>query len=81
MNSEPQRITVNLGNRTLNLRPLGRRDFDAAVEVARSIQGTVHGPTIDPWLKDCGDALGFIFVVMAAVLAIRPSGLFGTPER
>jgi branched-chain amino acid transport system permease protein len=26
-------------------------------------------------------SLGFIFVVMAAVLAIRPSGLFGAPER
>jgi hypothetical protein len=62
MNVEPQRITVNLGNRTLNLRPLGRRDFDAAIEVARSMKVTVHGPPIDPWLKDCGDALGFIFI-------------------
>jgi len=26
-------------------------------------------------------SLAFIFIVMAAVLAVRPSGLFGEPER
>jgi hypothetical protein len=62
MNLEPQRIAVTLGNRTLSLRPLARRDFDAAIEVARSMKVTVNGPPIDPWLKDCGDALGFIFI-------------------
>jgi hypothetical protein len=62
MSDGPRDITVRLGDRTLSLRPLGRRDFDAAIKVARSMKLTVNGPPIDPWLKDCGDALGLIFI-------------------
>lgn len=62
MAEERYNVTVRIGRLTLNLSPLKRRDFDAAIEVARSMKATVHGPPIDPWLKDCGDALGFIFI-------------------
>jgi hypothetical protein len=62
MARERYNVTVRIGRLTLNLSPLKRRDFDAAIEVVRNMKASVYEPFSDTWLKACGDAIGFIFI-------------------